>query len=203
MSENWYLYAKSLHIVFIVTWFAALFYVVRLFVYQSECNLGAEPSRSILCKQFKLMSYRLWYVIGWPSAVLAILFGLAILAPWWGHTWMYIKLGLVGLLLSYHLYCHRLFLKLQQNTYPLSGLQLRMLNEVATLLLISIVCLAVWKKTSGLGTGLVVLFLIGIAIFSATQLYKRYRKVREKKQSASQQTQTTPPKAAPSGRTDT
>ena len=181
MSEDWYLYAKSLHIVCIVTWFAALFYVVRLFVYQTECNLGTEPSRSILCKQFKLMSYRLWYVIGWPSAVLAILFGLAILAPWWGNTWMYIKISLVGLLLIYHLYCHSLFLKLQRNTYPLSSLQLRLLNEVATLLLISIVCLAVWKKTSGLGTGLMLLFLIGVAIFSATQLYKRCRKVREKK----------------------
>ena len=69
-----YLYLKSLHIVFVVTWFAGLFYIVRLFIYHTEANDKPEPDRSILFKQFVHMERLLWYVITWPSAILTLIF---------------------------------------------------------------------------------------------------------------------------------
>ena len=165
--NEWYLYAKALHIIFIVTWFAALFYVVRLFIYQTEAYAASKIEVS---EQLKLMAHRLWYIIGWPSAVLALVFGLTMIAPWWKTDWMKVKVGCVAILLLYHLYCHRLFLQLQKDTYKLSSTKLRMLNEVPTLLLFIIVFLAVWKSISGLwigsiavlGTALLILTLIKV-----------------------------------------
>ena len=69
-------YVKALHIIFIVTWFAGLFYIVRLFVYQREALDKEEPERSIIGSQLALMAGRLWYMITWPSAVLTLIFGI-------------------------------------------------------------------------------------------------------------------------------
>ena len=69
-----FLYLKALHIIFVVTWFAGLFYIVRLFIYQTEAAQKPEPAREILQTQYKLMSKRLWYIITWPSAILASIF---------------------------------------------------------------------------------------------------------------------------------
>src|SRR6476661_6146732 len=71
-----YWYIKALHIIFVVTWFSGLFYIVRLFIYTTEANEKPEPERTILIKQFQIMMKRLWYGITWPSAVLTLLFGL-------------------------------------------------------------------------------------------------------------------------------
>ena len=74
-----YNYIKSLHLIFVITWFAGLFYVVRLFVYQIEANEKPSPEREILLKQYKIMTYGLWYIISWISAVLAVIFALSLL----------------------------------------------------------------------------------------------------------------------------
>ena len=71
---EYYNYLKSLHLIFVITWFAGLFYIVRLFVYQIEANDKPSPEKEILQKQYKIMTYRLWYIITWPSAVLASIF---------------------------------------------------------------------------------------------------------------------------------
>ena len=80
-----YNYIKSLHLIFVITWFAGLFYIVRLFVYQIEANDKPSPEREILLNQYKIMTYRLWYIITWPSAVLATVFAvwLLIIMPAW------------------------------------------------------------------------------------------------------------------------
>ena len=65
-----FLYIKALHIIFIVTWFSGLFYIVRLFIYNTEAGQKAEPEKSILQRQFSIMIKRLWLGITWPSAVL-------------------------------------------------------------------------------------------------------------------------------------
>ena len=70
-----YLYIKALHIIFIVTWFSGLFYIVRLFIYNTEAKEKTEPEKSILQKQFSTMINRLWLGITWPSAVLTFIFG--------------------------------------------------------------------------------------------------------------------------------
>ena len=71
---EYYNYLKSLHLIFVITWFAGLFYIVRLFVYQIEANDKPSPEKEILQKQYKIMTYRLWYIITWPSAILATVF---------------------------------------------------------------------------------------------------------------------------------
>ena len=76
-----FLYVKALHIIFVVTWFAGLFYIPRLFIYQTEAEDKLEPAKSILQTQYKLMTKRLWYIITWPSAILASIFGI----------WMFIQ----------------------------------------------------------------------------------------------------------------
>ena len=75
--ENLFKYVLSLHIIFIVTWFAGLFYIVRLFIYHTEAEAKPEPEKSILQNQYKIMEKRLWYGITWPSLVLTLIFG-----PW-------------------------------------------------------------------------------------------------------------------------
>ena len=100
-----YLYVKALHIIFVVTWFAGLFYIPRIFIYQTEAEDKLEPAKSILQTQFKLMSKRLWYIITWPSAILASIFGiwLIYLNPvWLEQPWMLVKLAFVLALYFYH-----------------------------------------------------------------------------------------------------
>ena len=72
-------YVKALHLIFIVTWFAGLFYIVRLFIYQTEALEKSEQERQILKPQLDLMARRLWYIITWPSAVLTLIFGFWVL----------------------------------------------------------------------------------------------------------------------------
>ena len=176
-----------------MTWFAALFYVVRLFIYQTEASYHREiTTRYILCKQMKLMSYRLWYVIAWPSAVLALLFGGLLLKPWLDQLWMWYKLGFVLLLLSYHLYCHSLFLGIQQDKYRLTSLQLRLLNEVPTLLLFLIVFLAVFKRVSGIGLGLLALLILAVVLYVTVRMYKYYREIQAEKAQNKADTKKTP-----------
>ena len=72
---DFYNYIKSLHLIFVITWFAGLFYIPRIFIYHIEASQKASPDKEILGTQLKLMAKRLWYIITWPSAILAILFG--------------------------------------------------------------------------------------------------------------------------------
>ena len=103
-----YNYLKSLHLIFVVTWFAGLFYIVRLFVYQIEANAKPSPEKEILLEQYKIMTYRLWYIITWPSGILASIFGFWMLFftdlgnSWLHMPWMHVKLGFVFLLYLYH-----------------------------------------------------------------------------------------------------
>jgi putative membrane protein len=98
---EYYNYLKSLHLIFVITWFAGLFYIVRLFVYQIEANDKPSPEKEILQKQYKIMTYRLWYIITWPSAILATVFALFLLhlnPAFLEMPWMQVKLGFVVLL---------------------------------------------------------------------------------------------------------
>jgi len=84
-------YIKSLHIIFVITWFAGLFYIPRLFIYFIEASEKPNPDKKILMDQFSVMMNRLWFIITWPSSILAILFGLwmIVLVPnWLFENWM-------------------------------------------------------------------------------------------------------------------
>lgn len=144
-----YLIVKSLHLIFIVTWFAGLFYIVRIFIYQIESNLKAEPEKSILVKEYKKNARPLWFGITWPSMILTLIFGtsLLIIRPeLLKMPFMHVKLALVSLLIAYHFICHSIYKKLQQDIYSITSMRLRMWNEVATLFLFAIIFVIVMKQ---------------------------------------------------------
>jgi putative membrane protein len=174
-----FLYLKAVHIIFIVTWFAGLFYIPRLFVYIVEAHDKVEPEKSILLRQLKMMSSRLWFGITWPSAIITLAMGTALLInqPAYLHMgFMHIKLTLVFFLYVYHFSLHYLFKQLKNGVVKYSSQQLRMWNEVATLFLISIVFLIVLKSALSMVWGLAGLLIVTFGILMGIRLYKKYRK---------------------------
>jgi len=171
-----YNYIKALHIIFVVTWFAGMFYLPRLFVYNAEAADKAEPEKSILQKQFNMMIRRLWFGITWPSAILTLIFG-----PWMyvllGYlpTWLMIKLCFVAGLYAYHLSLHAIYRQQMRGEFKWSPQKLRVWNEVATIFLVAIVMLAVVKQNMSWAWGLAGLFGFIILLMSAIRLYKLSR----------------------------
>jgi putative membrane protein len=176
-----YNYIKSLHLIFVITWFAGLFYIVRLFVYQIEANEKTSPEREILLNQFKIMSYRLWFIITWPSAVLATVFAVWLLylnPAWLQMSWMHVKLGFVLLLFGYHLKCHQIYNQLQNDKFQYSSNFMRLWNEGATIILFAVVFLVILKNAFNWIYGVIGIFLFSILIMLGFKFYKR---IREKK----------------------
>ena len=174
-----FLYLKSLHIIFVVTWFAGLFYIVRLFIYHTESKDLPMDSRLILQKQYKLMSKRLWTIICWPSAIITLLLATILLytnPQYLKLPWMHIKLGFVLLLYVYHFACHRLYKQLQNDVISYTSNKLRIWNEVATILLFAIVFLVVLKNTTGWIWGVLGLVGLSVGLMLAIKGYKRLRK---------------------------
>lgn len=138
------IWVKALHIVFMVTWFAGLFYLPRLFVYHAMCE--DTPGR----ERFKIMERKLYYGIMTPGAILTIAFGLWMLFAyaWEAYRtmlWLHIKLALVLLLVAYHVYCGRLLLAFRRDANTHSHVFYRWLNEAPVLVLVVTVLLAVVK----------------------------------------------------------
>lgn len=178
-----YSYLKALHIIFVVTWFAGMFYMPRLFIYNTEAN-DAEPAvKKAMQEQFKLMMRRLWYGITWPSAMLTLLFGLTVLFQGgWdkmifqpGGRWLLVKLIFVLLLYMYHYSLHIIFRQQQRDLFRYSSQQLRVWNEVATIFLVSIVSLAVVKEATSWAwsTGGLIIFVL--VLMGAIAIYKKIR----------------------------
>ena len=179
---EYYNYIKSLHLIFVITWFAGLFYIVRLFVYQIEAASKESPEKEILQKQYKIMTYRLWYIITWPSAVLATLFAviLLIMMPeWLNQDWMHVKLFFVFLLFLYHFKCQQIFASLQNGVVKYTSNYMRIFNEGATLILFAVVFLEILKNAFNWIFGVVGIFAFSIILMLGFKLYKR---IREKNQ---------------------
>lgn len=173
-----FLYLKAVHIIFIVTWFAGLFYMPRLLIYITESHAQDEPGKSILLKQLKTMASRLWYGITWPSAIITLGMGTAMLVYqpiWLTLPYMWIKLGLVLLLYAYHLSLQYILNLLLRDRVRYSSLQLRVWNEVSTLFLISIVFLIVLKDSLSMVWGLAGLLTVTLLILGGIHLYKKFR----------------------------
>lgn len=175
---DYYNYIKALHLIFVITWFAGLFYIPRLFVYQIEASQKPSPEKEILRDQLKLMAKRLWYIITWPSAVLAIVFAvvLLILVPEWLHqSWMHLKLGFVALLIAYHLKCHQIFKQLQSDVVKWTSNQMRLWNEGSTIILFSVVFLVMLRDTFNWIFGLAALVLLMLLLMLGYKIYKNFR----------------------------
>jgi putative membrane protein len=174
-------YLKALHIIFVVTWFAGLFYIVRLFIYHVEALSKPEAEKNVLVSQFKIMQKRLWYGITWPSAIITLILAITLLMNWTYYLkmpWMHIKLSFVLLLYVYHFICQRMFSNLQNDRKTYTSKFLRLWNEVATILLFAIVFLVVLKTTTGWVWGVSAIVALAIVLVVAIKIYKR---IREKK----------------------
>ncbi|MCE3279816.1 MAG: protoporphyrinogen oxidase [Bacteroidetes bacterium] len=181
MAE-YYGYFKALHIIFIVTWFAGLFYIVRLFIYHTEAEQKTEPEKSILQNQFKLMEKRLWYGITWPSMFLTLVFGGSLLwvnPIFLTQAYFILKLAFVGGLILYHFQCHVFFKQLQNDEVKSSSLKLRIWNEIATIFLVAIVFLIVLKSNTGFIWGMLGLVVFAVTLMLAIKLYKKSRLKKE------------------------
>lgn len=171
-----YNYIKALHIIFIVTWFSGMFYIVRLFIYNTEANDQPEPAKSLLQKQFGIMIKRLWFGITWPSAILTLIFG-----PWmWSMlgglpSWLAVKLCFVIGLYAYHFTLHAIYKQQSKGIFKYSSQKLRIWNEVATIFLVAIVMLAVVKQSMSWFWGLAGLIGFVIVLMSAIKIYKNLR----------------------------
>ena len=135
--------AKALHIIFVVTWFAGLFYLPRLFVYHAQC----APDDRVGIERFKVMERKLYRGIMTPSAVLAIAFGLWL---WLGYgitgAWLHLKVGLVGVLVVFHVYLGGLVRDFAQDRNRHGHVFYRWLNEIPALpILFAVVFLVVMK----------------------------------------------------------
>jgi protoporphyrinogen IX oxidase len=174
-----FLYLKAVHIIFIVTWFAGLFYMPRLFVYIVEAHAKSDPEKSILLKQLNLMASRLWYGITWPSAIITLIMGAALVLnqpSWLAQGFMHLKLTLVFFLYVYHFSLQYLFNQLKKGVVRYTSQNLRFWNEVATLFLISIVFIIVLKNTLSMLWGLAGLLAVTLLITGGMAIYKKYRK---------------------------
>lgn len=173
-----YRYIMSLHIIFVVCWFAALFYMVRLFIYTTEAQKKDEIAKPILTQQLLIMQKKLWYIIGWPSMIGTFIFGF-----WMVFTnlillsfpWMWLKLIAVSLLALYHLNCQRIYTQQKQGVFKHSSLKLRLFNELGTVFLVAIVFLVVVKSSAGLLWGILGLLAFAGIIMLAVFIYKKRR----------------------------
>ncbi len=175
---EFYNYIKSFHLIFVITWFAGLFYIPRLFVYQIESFHKPSPEKEILGKQLKLMSKRLWYIITWPSAILATIFAvwLLFLQPYWlEQPWMHVKLVFVILLIIYHLKTHQYFKQLQNDNVKKTSSFMRIWNEGATFILFAVVFLVILKNAINWVYGIIGLVVLGVLIMLGFKVYKNIR----------------------------
>ena len=178
-----YLYLKALHIIFVVTWFAGLFYAPRLFIYNTEANENNDVARDALRRQFSIMIKRLWIGITWPSAILTLIFGTVVLfnGNWelalsnGQANWLWIKLVFVVGLYLYHFSLHVMYKQQMKGVFKYSSQQLRMWNEVATIFLVVIIMLATVKDTMSWCWGLIGLICFIILLMSAIRIYKIVR----------------------------
>ena len=140
------LWLKSFHLIFLVTWFAGLFYLPRLFVYHSQVDVTSD---SVSDERFKIMERKLFWGIMTPGGILTVVFGAWMLAMSWEaylqQTWMLVKLAAVAALIGYHGWCGKLVTDFARGGNRHSHVWYRWFNEIPTVGLVAVVILAVFK----------------------------------------------------------
>jgi putative membrane protein len=171
-----YQLAKALHVIGFISWFSGLFYLVRLFIYHAEAGQRPESERAILQPQLELMAARLWAIITLPAMILTLIGGIAMvvelvqigsLAPW-----LHVKFALLAGLIAYTLGCNRIRNQQAAKTSTWSSGKLRMFNEVATMFMVAIVFLAVFKTTLSIAWGVGGLLGLGVALMLGIRGYR-------------------------------
>ncbi len=170
---------KMIHIIGFVSWFAGLFYLLRMFVYFADASVKPQPDRNILMREYGLMQNRVYKIICNPAMMITWTFGILMIIanPDYMHQgWFHMKLTLLVLLTVFHVYCKQFKNKQQAGNNTMASFKIRLLNEVPTLFLVVIVTLAVYRDN----INLLYLFL-GLAVFMGAIYFGavRYKKKRE------------------------
>ncbi len=183
-----YLTLKALHLVGAVSWFAGLFYLPRLLIYDVEANDRPEAERRVLQPQFRLMGHRLWYGITTPAMIFTLVFGfwLALSSSHWGTLWLNVKLGALAGLVAYHYVMGRLRKQVLTGDCRWRSIHLRLWNEVATVFLLVIIFLAVMKNLAFHWTVLAAIVGTIVGLAAAVAIYKQLRQRRAKDISATE-----------------
>ncbi|MGH1334844.1 MAG: protoporphyrinogen oxidase HemJ [Aureispira sp.] len=171
---------KALHIIGFVSWFAALFYLPRLFIYHTEAFEEQEPKRQILLAQFIIMENRLYKIIMTPAMVITFVGGFSMLhirgIDWLQYNaWMHWKLALIVFLVAYHFYSKTIMNRLAAGTKVMTSTQFRLYNEVTTLFLVAIVLLAVYKNSLQFLYAFAGIIVLGVALSLGVRFYKKIR----------------------------
>jgi len=166
-----------------VSWFAGLFYIVRLYIYHTEAQQKEEVEKGILSRQFVEMERKLWWIITTPAMILTLVFGFWMLHEraetlFFGKdvTWMHIKLSFVALLLIYHFICQKQLFDLKKGIFKWSSNGLRIWNEVATLCLVAIVFIVEMGNGMNWLYGTIGFFGVAIGLMIGIRIYKLLRK---------------------------
>lgn len=173
-----YKYVLAVHIIFVVCWMAGLFYIVRLFIYHTEAQDKPEEERKILSAQFEIMERRLWNVITIPSMYIVIAAGITMLCmvpDWLQDGWLHVKLTFVVLLIAYHFICQNKIKQMRNGIFKWTSTQLRLWNELATLLLFVIVICAVVKDQVNWPYTIIGLVLLVFLLMAGVKIYKYFR----------------------------
>jgi len=171
-----YFYIKAFHIIFVVSWFAGLFYIVRLFIYHTEAEDRSPQEKALLQNQFKIMEKRLWNIITVPAMLITLVSGLLMfyLNPELLKTgWMHIKLTFLIGLIVYHLLCFKILKDLQKDIIRRSSAYLRIWNEVATFFLVVISFIVILKHPVNWIWGVLAVILLGVLVMIGLKIFKK------------------------------
>lgn len=147
-----YLIIKALHIIFMVSYFAGIFYLIRIFVYYKDTDNFTDTKKTILREQYVFMARRLWNIITLPAGLLMLGFGITLLIlnpSLLQQSWFHLKLLFLGVLAYYHNWCWQKILTLkglQHKDLDTPNLHLRMTNEIATFILFLVVFTVILKS---------------------------------------------------------
>ena len=175
---EYYNYIKALHLIFVITWFAGLFYIPRLFIYHIEANAKPQIEKEILINQFKIMTKRLWLIITWPSAILATVLAIVLFVLNPGlinFDWMKVKLVFVFILWLYHIKTDFIYKELQNDVINYSSNFMRYWNEGATIILFAVILLITLKSATNWIFGILGIIFLSIILILGIKLYKKIR----------------------------
>ena len=165
MGYNYLIY-KAIHVIFVVSYFAGLFYIVRLMIYHTETQTMDEPKKSILQEQYTFMEKKLWNVITAPALIILVVMGINML---WKNpallnvAWMKSKLGMVSVLLIYHFWCWRTLKQLHNKVFKYTSVQLRILLFVIVFAVIQKSYFGEywhWSIISFFGAGVILMLIV-------------------------------------------
>jgi len=179
-----HLYLKSIHIIGFVSWFAGLFYLVRMFVYHAEADQKPEHLRQVFKDEYIQLQKRAYKIICNPAMMLTWTFGILMLinSPHFlQQGWLHVKLVLLVLLTGYHTFCKKTIERLEKGEKYMvfNSFQYRLLNELPTLFLVAIVLLAVVKDLINFLYLFAGVIAFGVLLFLAARAYKRHREGKE------------------------